>query len=128
MRAANPWVVRGTGNKGTVELCAAEEPGSQSVGCAQQIRLPELIAEFGFELLVGGLAEQWAGREAALLEEAIEGGGGDRRRRVIGTKSEFAQQGSAGAVLVLTLEAFDEVGELGGEGAESAAILAGLGR
>jgi len=39
--------------------------------------LPDLVAVFGFELLVRLRSEQLTFRKAALFEEAVQGGGGD---------------------------------------------------
>ena len=51
--------------------------GALDVGAEEHVRLPDLVAVFGFELLVRRRSEQLAFRKAALFEEAVEGGGGD---------------------------------------------------
>ena len=55
--------------------------GPLDVGAEEHVGLPDLIAVFGFELLVRRGSEQLPFREAALFEEAIQRGGGDRRLR-----------------------------------------------
>ena len=54
--------------------------GALDVGAIEHVGLPDLVAVFGFELLVRRRGEQLPFGEAALFEEAIQGGGGDRRR------------------------------------------------
>ena len=45
-----------------------------------------------------------------------------------GRQGQFAQQGGAGAMRVFALEAFDQIGQLRGDGARLAAVLPRLGR
>ena len=102
--------------------------GALDVGAEEHVGLPDLIAVFGFELLVRRGSEQLAFGEAALFEEAIQRGGGQRRVRFgPEDRCQFAQQGGAGAMRVFAFEAFDQVGELRGNGAGLAAVLARLG-
>ena len=82
----------------------------------------------GFELLVRRRGQQLALGEAALLEEAIQRGGGDAGRVLAGRQSQFAQQGGAGTMRVFAFETFDQIGELWGDGARLAAVLPRLGR
>jgi hypothetical protein len=51
--------------------------GAPHVGAVEHVRLPDLVAVLGFELLVCRRGEQLAFRQAALFKEAVEGGGGD---------------------------------------------------
>ena len=102
--------------------------GTLHIGTIEHVRLPDLIAVCGFELLVRRGSQQLALGEAALLEEAVEGGGGDGWVVLAGRQSQLAQQGGAGAMRVLALEAFDEIGELRGDGAGLPAVLPRLGR
>src|SRR5271165_7368057 len=93
----------------------------------EHVGLPDLVAELGFELLVGGRRQQLALGESVLFEEAVERGGGHTGRVRPGRESQFAQQGGARTAGVFAFEAFDEAGELRGEGARLAAVLAWFG-
>jgi hypothetical protein len=95
-------------------------------GAEQHVGLPDLVAEFGFELLVRLRREELPLREAALFEEAIEGGGGKRGCGLPGRQSQFAQQRGAGAMGILAPEAFDEA-QLLCDGAGLAPVLARFG-
>jgi len=53
--------------------------GALHIGAIEHIRLPDLIAMFGLELLVGLRSEQLTFRKAALFEEAVESRRGDAR-------------------------------------------------
>jgi hypothetical protein len=101
--------------------------GAQDVGAREHIRLPDLVAEFGFELLVRRGSQQLAFGEATLFKEAIQGGGRDGRFVLPGRQSQFAQQRGAGAMRVFAFETFDQIGELGRDGTGLAAVLARLG-
>src|SRR5207237_2608459 len=98
--------------------------GTLEVGAIEQVRLPDLITELRFELLVPGLAEQFPGSEAALLEEAVERGSGEWGRLAEG---QFAQKRGAGAMRVFALETFHQAGQLRRDGARLAAILTRFG-
>jgi hypothetical protein len=100
----------------------APDPGAE-----QHISLPDLVAEFGFELLVRLGREQLPLREAALFEEAIQRGRRDGGCFLAGRQGEFAQQGRAGAMRILAFETFDEAGQLRGDSARLAPVLARLG-
>ena len=100
----------------------APDPGAE-----QHIGLPDLVAELGFKLLVRLGCEQLSLREAALFEEAIQRGRRDGGCVLAGRQGEFAQQGRAGAMWVFALEAFDEGGQLRGDGARLAPVLTRLG-
>jgi hypothetical protein len=77
--------------------------GALDIGTIEHIRLPDLIAVFGFVLLARRGSEQLAFGKAALFEEAIQGGGGDRWLALAGRQSQFAQQGGAGAMRIFAL-------------------------
>jgi len=96
-------------------------------GAKQHVALPDLIAEFGLKLLVRRWCEQLFFRETMLFEEAVERGSGERGCVRTGRQGQFAQQRRAGAMRVLALEAFDEAGQLRGDGAGLSAVLARLG-
>jgi hypothetical protein len=93
----------------------------------EHVRLPDLVGEFGFELLACRRSEQLAFGESALLEEAIQGGGGDGGF-VLAGQSQLPQQGGAGAVRVFALETLDEVSKLRRDGAGLPAVLPWLRR
>jgi hypothetical protein len=63
-----------------------------------------------------------------LFEEAVQGRGGDRRFVFAGRQRQLAQQRGAGAVRIFALEAFDQIGELRGDGARLSPVLPGLRR
>ena len=65
--------------------------------------------------------------ETALLEEAIQSGGGDGRF-VLAGQSQLPQQGGAGTVRVFSFETLDEIGELRRDGAGLPAVLPRLRR
>src|SRR5258708_25439855 len=71
--------------------------------------------------------EQLSFREAALFEEAIQRGRRDGGFVLAGRQGQFAQQGRVGAMWVFTPEAFDEAGQLRGDGAGLAPVLTRLG-
>src|SRR6266568_3925056 len=96
-------------------------------GAEQHIGLPDLIAELGFKLLVRLWRQQLPFREAPLFEEAIQRGGRDGGRVLARRQGQFAQQGRAGAMRVLALEAFNEAGQLRCDGAGLTAVLARFG-
>src|SRR5260370_40214427 len=93
----------------------------------QHVGLPDLIAEFGLKLLVRRWCEQLLFRQAALFEEAVERGSGERGCVRTGRQGQLAQQRRAGSMGVLALYAFDEAGQLWGAGAGLSAVLARLG-
>jgi len=93
------------------------------VGPEQHVGLPDLIAGLSFELLVRGRDQQLALSEAALFEEPVQRGGGHAGSVLARRQGQFAQQGGAGAMRVFALQAFDQVGELRGNGARLTAIL-----
>ena len=97
------------------------------VGAVEHVRLPDLVGMLGFELFVSRRCEQLTLGEAALLEEAIKGGGGEGGLVLAGDESEFPQQGGAGAMGIFAFEALDQVSELGRNGARLPAVLARLG-
>ena len=96
-------------------------------GAKKHVGLPDLIAEFSFKLLVRRWGEQLFFREAALFEETVERGSGERGCVLTGRQGQFAQQSRAGAMRVLALEAFDETGQLRSDGAGLSTVLARLG-
>src|SRR5208283_1873967 len=96
-------------------------------GTEQHVGLPDLIAVFGFKLLVRRWCEQLFFRQTALFEETVECGSRERVRVLTGRQGQFAQQSRAGAMRVLTLETFDEAGQLRSDGAGLSAVLARLG-
>src|SRR5208283_4622242 len=96
-------------------------------GTEQHVGLPDLIAVFGFKLLVRRWCEQLFFRQTALFEETVECGSRERGRVLTGRQGQFAQQSRAGAMRVLTLETFDEAGQLRSDGAGLSAVLARLG-
>ena len=59
------------------------------IGTKEHVRLPDLIAVLGFELLVRQRSQQLAFGQAALFEEAVEGGSGDAGRVLAGRQSQF---------------------------------------
>ncbi len=124
MRDEAAGVIQGGVQEG-LHLAAA---GALDVGTEQHVGLPDLIAGLGFELLVGGRDQQLALGETALLEEAVQRGGGDAGSVLARRQSQFAQQGGAGTVRVFALQAFNEIGELRGQGARLAAVLPRFGR
>jgi len=65
--------------------------------------------------------------EAAPLEEAIEGGGGESGGALAGGQSQFTQQRGSGAMGIFAFETFDEIGQLRRDGARLPAVLARLG-
>src|SRR5947209_19013319 len=77
--------------------------------------------------LCAGGSEQLACGEAALFEEAMEAGGGEGGFVLTGHESQLAPQGGAGAMRIFTFEAFDQIGQLGRDGARLPAILTRLG-
>src|SRR6266705_4334911 len=93
----------------------------------QHVGLPDLIAVFGFELLVRRWCEQLLFRQTALFEETVECGSRERGSVLTGRQGQFAQQSRAGVMRVLALEAFDGTGELRSDGAGLSAVLARLG-
>jgi Transposase C of IS166 homeodomain len=72
-------------------------------------------------------SEQLPFREAALFEEAVQRGRRDGGRGLTGRQGEFAPQGGAGTMRVFAFEAFDEAGQLRGDGAGLATVLARFG-
>ena len=65
---------------GIQEDLHAPATGALDVGPEQHVGLPDLITPLRFELLVRGCRQQLRSGQAALVEEAIQSGGGDRRR------------------------------------------------
>ena len=55
-------------------------PETLDVRSEQHVGLPDLITSFCFELLVRWPRQQLAGSQAALFEEALQGGGRDGGR------------------------------------------------
>lgn len=101
--------------------------GTLDVGAVEQVRLPDLITELRFELLVPGLAEQFPRGEAALLKEAVERGRRERGRFPAGRQGQFAQQRRASAMRVFAFQAFDQAGQLRRDGARLTAVLTRFG-
>ena len=114
--------------RGVEENLHASAIGAPNPGAEQHIGLPDQVAELGFKLLVGLGRQQLPFREAALFEEAVQSRGGYRRFVFTGRQSHFAQQRGAGAMRILALEAFDQIGELRRDGARLSPILPGLRR
>lgn len=77
-------VASGIVERGVKKHLHAATAGAFDPGTEQHVRLPDLIAEFGFELFVRPWCEELSFREAVLLEEAIQGGSGDGRLVVSG--------------------------------------------
>ena len=71
----------------SLHLAAA---GALDIGAVEHVRLPDLVAVFGFELLVCRWSKQLTFRKAALFEEAVEGGGGDAGGVLACRQSQFA--------------------------------------
>ena len=122
MRDESAGIIQGGVQEG-LHLAAA---GALDVRPAEHVGLPDLVAQFGFELLVRRRGQQLPFRKAALFEETVQCGGGDPGCILSGRQRQFAQQGGTGAVRVLAFEAFDEVGELRRDGAGLPAVLARL--
>src|SRR5256885_17069380 len=57
-------------------------------GAKQHVGLPDLIAVFGFKLLMRLRREQLPFREAALFEETIQRGSGERGRVLAGRQGQ----------------------------------------
>jgi hypothetical protein len=65
------------GMRQSLHLAAAR---ALDIGAIEHVRLPDLVAVFGFELLVGRRSEQLTFGEAALFKKPIHGGSGDSGR------------------------------------------------
>lgn len=89
--------------------------GALNVGPEHEVGLPDLVTKLRFELLAGSGSQQLPRGEATLLEKAVQGGTGNRAGGR--GQSQFSQQRGAGTVWVLSLQSFDQLGQLWGEGA-----------
>src|SRR5215469_6833742 len=101
--------------------------GVWDIGTEQHVRLPDLVAELGLELLACRRGQQLLLGEAMLLEETVQGGCRDLGRVRTGTQGQFTQQGGAGTVRVFALEACDQVGQLRSNGPRLTEIPARFG-
>ena len=80
-------------------------PGTLDVRIVEHVRLPDLVGVFRFEFLLRGKSKQLALGEAALFEEAIEGGGRQTGGALAGGQRQFPQQGGSGAMGIFPFEA-----------------------
>src|SRR6516225_8926023 len=86
MRNEPAGVIEGGVKKGLHAAAILHPPDPRA---EQHVALPDLIAEFGFKLLVRLGCEQLLFRQAVLFEEAIERGSRDRRRLLTGRQGQF---------------------------------------
>lgn len=105
---------------------AETSTGAPHIGTVQHVRLPDLVAVFGFKLLTRLRSEQLLFRQAGLLQKTIQSRDGDGRL-VLARQSQFAQQGRASTMRIFALEAFNEIGQLGRNRAWLPAVLARFG-
>jgi hypothetical protein len=113
------------GMKEDLHLAAA---GALDVRAEKHVGLPDLIAVLSFELFVRRRSEELTFGQAALLEEAVEGGRRDLGVVLPRGESKFPKQCGAGTMRVFALEAFDQVGELWRNNTGFAAVLPWLRR